>query len=119
MLTALGKALRMLRIERNLYLRDMAEEIGVSSAFLSAVETGSKKAPANLVARICEAYQLNNEESKNLEKAAHDSIGEISIRVKNSQERHLVEAFAKRFPSMNSEEQKRLISVLASGETRK
>ena len=42
-LTAVGKALRKFRIDRDLTLREMAEKIGVTSSLLSSVETGRKK----------------------------------------------------------------------------
>ena len=43
MLTEFGKILRKLRIDRQELLRDMAKNLEVSSAYLSAVETGKRK----------------------------------------------------------------------------
>ena len=40
MINDLGKMLRKIRIEEDERLLDMAENIGVSVAFLSAIETG-------------------------------------------------------------------------------
>lgn len=51
-LTPLGRALRILRIERGWRAKQMAAGIGVSGAFLSAVETGRKPVPADLVERV-------------------------------------------------------------------
>lgn len=45
MLTGIGKFLRKLRIDNEEILKDMADALGVSSAFLSAVENGRKKMP--------------------------------------------------------------------------
>ena len=50
--TALGKFLRKLRVDRDERLYDMAENVGVSSAFLSGVENGHKKASASLINNI-------------------------------------------------------------------
>ena len=43
MITSVGRFLRKLRIDRGKILKTMAETLGVSSAFLSAVENGKKK----------------------------------------------------------------------------
>ena len=43
MLTSIGKFLRKLRMSNGEILRDMAEALEVTSAFLSAVENGKKK----------------------------------------------------------------------------
>jgi len=45
MITEYGKFLRKLRIDQGQILKTMAEKLGVSSAFLSAVENGKKKIP--------------------------------------------------------------------------
>ena len=45
MITSLGTFLRRLRLAKGEILKDMAESLGVSSAFLSAVENGKKKMP--------------------------------------------------------------------------
>lgn len=45
MLTSVGRFLRTLRIDHGEILKDMADVLGVSSAFLSAVENGKKKMP--------------------------------------------------------------------------
>ena len=43
MATTLGVFLRKLRLANDEILKDMAKNLGVSSAFLSAVENGKKK----------------------------------------------------------------------------
>ena len=53
--TKLGIALRKIRLDRQELLKDMADRLKVSSAFLSAVETGKKRPPANFIDRICSA----------------------------------------------------------------
>ena len=45
MITCVGRFLRKLRIDRGEILKTMAETLGVSSAFLSALENGKKKFP--------------------------------------------------------------------------
>jgi transcriptional regulator with XRE-family HTH domain len=115
MLTALGKALRKLRIERDLLLRDMADALGVSSAFLSAVETGRKKAPSDFIEKICKAYNLLKEERQILHEAAENSLTEVSMKMRTEKDRELVLAFAKKFPNLNENERRALLDVLTKG----
>lgn len=56
MVTKLGKELRKLRIDRGLRLYDMAKVIDISTAMLSAVETGRKAAPDGLIDRLASHY---------------------------------------------------------------
>src|SRR5471030_1961778 len=45
MTTQFGKELKKLRIDLGITLMEMAQKINVSSAFLSAIETGRKRIP--------------------------------------------------------------------------
>ena len=49
MITKIGDFLRKLRLDNQQILKDMAEVLGVSSAFLSAVENGKKSMAFNLI----------------------------------------------------------------------
>ena len=49
MLTSIGKFFRKLRIDEGEILKDMAEKLGVSVSFLSAVENGKKRMPFHLI----------------------------------------------------------------------
>jgi transcriptional regulator with XRE-family HTH domain len=104
-----------MRIDRGLLLKNMADAIGVSSAFLSAVETGRKQAPGDLVEKICSAYHLDLEKSLELKKAYEETIKEIRIDLTNltTESRGLALAFAKRFGTLNDREQSRLFSILS------
>ena len=52
MLPSIGRFLRKLRIDNGEILKDMAEALGVSSAFLSAVENGKKKMPEGWIEKL-------------------------------------------------------------------
>lgn len=45
MLTRFGKQLRKLRIDREERLKDMADRLNVTTAYLSAVENGKRTVP--------------------------------------------------------------------------
>lgn len=66
--TKLEKALRGYRITHGLVLKDMAEHLGYSSAFLSAVETGRKKIPSDFFQRLELVYGLTEEKLESIYK---------------------------------------------------
>lgn len=56
MVTAFGKFLRKLRVDRELTLRDMATSLGISSAHLSAMELGKRTIQPQLADKIAAIY---------------------------------------------------------------
>ncbi len=57
-LTPYGKEVRMSRIKAEVTLADMAGFLGVTPAFLSAVETGRRRVPSGLATRVREFFEL-------------------------------------------------------------
>lgn len=115
MLTAFGRALRKLRIDRGLLLKEMAERLSMTSAFLSSVETGRKAIPDGLVARICEAYDLKEEERVQLSRAAAQSIQEIRMKMPNNAseaDREALSVLARTFGNMTDDEKTRFRDLI-------
>lgn len=78
-LTPFGKALRKLRIDKDMLLKEMADGAGVTPAFLSAVEVGRKAIPKNLVDRIADGTRLDAETRIQLRTAADLSASHVEI----------------------------------------
>jgi transcriptional regulator with XRE-family HTH domain len=57
-LTRKGNRFRRARRERGLSLKDAATRIGISPAYLSALERGEDEPSSNIVARIADAYLI-------------------------------------------------------------
>ena len=117
MLTTFGKFCRILRIESNQLLKDMADVLNVSSAFLSAVENGKKEVPSTWFEKIKTAYSLDNEESNRLLSAIEDTKKELKINLENmsSEDRILALSFARKleaFSQMDEETKKEFRSFL-------
>lgn len=116
MLTPFGKELRKLRIDRELRLGQMAKMLDVSAAFLSAVETGRKKVPQDMIKDIAKKLKLAGAEMARLEAAATDSP--VSVRIPlaqaDSRSRDLAVGFARRFPTLTEQEKESLHLVLFS-----
>jgi transcriptional regulator with XRE-family HTH domain len=114
MLTELGKILRKIRIDRQELLRDMAETLGVSAAYLSAVENGKRNAPAAWIDKIIQAYRLNPDEAKQLRSAFDESKDELRISLQrvSAQQRNTAISFAKALEGLSDEELERIMKVV-------
>lgn len=114
MLTEFGKALRKIRIDKQLLLKDMASSLEVSSAYLSAVETGKRRIPQDWVGKIASIYSLNREEQDDLQNAADDSVLDVTISLENvsAQKRNAVLSFARALDGLDDEDLKRIMSSM-------
>ena len=113
--TKLGIALRKIRLDRQELLKDMADRLKVSSAFLSAVETGKKRPPANFIDRICSAYELSEDEKKELQLAADMSLDEIKIDLtdSSSMQRQAAVSFAKALNDLTDDEISKIMRIFS------
>jgi len=77
-MTPFGAKVRELRAARGILLKKMADDLGVSSAYLSALEHGHRGRPGpGLVLQICGYFDLiwdEAEELKRLGSASHPRI---------------------------------------------
>lgn len=120
MLTEFGKKLRALRIQHGKTLFDLGGMLNLSTAFLSAVETGRKAVPAELASRIAQALQLSLAEAQDLERAAAKSVSTVNLTLEGRSDRakELAVAFARRFDSMSDADVKALLENLGSSNKR-
>ena len=70
-MTPFGERLRDLRAARGLALKDMAEGLGVSAAYLSALEHGQRGRPnRRFVHRVCQYLGIIWDEAEDLQRLA-------------------------------------------------
>lgn len=114
MLTRFGKQLRSLRIENDLRLKDMADELGVTVAYLSAVENGKRAVPDSWIIKLIEQYSLSEEEAIKLQKAACENKKDIKINLENANEYEagLALSFARKFRTLSVEQVNELQRIL-------
>ena len=62
MTTDIAKFLRKLRIDSDESLGDMADRIGLSAAYLSAIENDKRTAPEDMKEHLFKAYSLSEEQ---------------------------------------------------------
>ena len=79
-MTPYGDRMRKLRAERNVTLKDMAEALGVSSAYLSALEHGKRGRPGwHLIQRILAYFNIIWDEADDVVRLARISHPRITI----------------------------------------
>lgn len=79
-MTPLGQKLRSMRAERNITMKGMAEAIGVSPAYLSALEHGRRGAPTwYLVQRVITFFNVIWDEAEEIERLAQISHPRVVI----------------------------------------
>lgn len=79
-MTPFGERVRALRKARGVTLKQMAQELGVSSAYLSALEHGHRGRPSWwLVQQICGYFHVIWDEAEELQRLAHLSHPRIVI----------------------------------------
>lgn len=119
MLSIFGKTVRKLRIDKGVTLKAMAEALGKTSAYLSAVETGRKNPPDQLVRNIAAFFDLSQSEVGDLIKAAHESRSEVNISMMgfNDAQREVAAAFARQFSSLTEDELNQIRGLLGKKKT--
>jgi Zn-dependent peptidase ImmA (M78 family)/transcriptional regulator with XRE-family HTH domain len=95
-LTPFGVAIRKLRLDKGMRLLDLAAQLNVSAAYVSAIETGRKTIPDGYVLAVGRAMKLSTEELSTLRRAADRTRKEVRIEKLPEDQRELVAAFARR-----------------------
>lgn len=98
-LTPFGKAVRKYRVDQGETQLEVAQAIGVSVAFLSALETGKKNVPDEVLTKIASHFNLTVTDTENLRRDAWISRKEVTINMQNinNRDRELVAGFARKF----------------------
>lgn len=77
--TKFGELFRILRIKHHEVLADAKEFLGVSTAFISSVESGKKSVPDDWADKISHHYELSREEKEELIDAIDQSKKTMKI----------------------------------------
>jgi transcriptional regulator with XRE-family HTH domain len=102
MLTPFGVAVRKLRLDKGMRLLDLAEAIGRTSAFISAVETGRKPIPDAYLLSVARAMKLSASEIRELRRAADRTRKDVPVGNLPADQRELVAAFARKIDELPS-----------------
>ena len=121
MKTTLGAFLRKLRLQHGEKLKDMAENLNVSSAFLSAVENGKKKMPDSWYHKLASLYNLSVKQQEDLKTAVIESGETVELNIKDisSNNRELAICLARHFDTLDEETSKEIFAILKRKEDEK
>ena len=114
MLTAFGKELRKLRITVGELIRDMANKLGVTASYLSAVETGKRQIPDGWVGKISDLYSLSSDEKDTLQRAADASVLSVKFNLDGMTDRRRQTAvlFAREFSELDDQKLEQIRMLL-------
>lgn len=79
MISKFGVCIRSIREQEKDSLRQMAIKLGVSAAFLSAMEVGRKTIPIEYVEKIKKIYNLSDEQQIQLENSIYETNKRVPI----------------------------------------
>lgn len=79
MVSKFGLCIKEIREKENDSLRQMAIKLGVSAAFLSAMEVGRKNIPIEYLEKIKSIYHLTKEEEIKLEDSIYETNKKVPI----------------------------------------
>ena len=113
MRTRLGDFLRSIRMRNNISLRNMATDLGISPAFLSAVENGKKKMPDSWFELIPNTYDLDESDVEEFKDIAYESFDVVELNIANASEssKRLAIRFARRFEDIDEKTSEELLKI--------
>jgi transcriptional regulator with XRE-family HTH domain len=116
-MTPFGERVRQLRRERGLLLKDMAAHLGVSSAYLSALERGERGKPTwTLIQGVIQYFNIIWDEADELARLADVSDPKVKIDTSGTNPRKTLFAnrLAREIGALNDEEVDALLAILDS-----
>ena len=118
-MTPFGKMLRQERKERGMLLADMASKLGISSPYLSQLETGAKPLKETFVEKAIRFLDLNQTDAEAIRRAAAKSlpanVDSVTIDLRPNatvRDRELASNFALSFNRLKPETKARLREML-------
>ncbi len=102
-ITAFGKLLRKLRIEEDLLLKDMAKNLNISAAQLSAIELGKRSINPEIVDNLISSYNLTNVEEIHEIAAISQPSQKIDLQDATDSQKKLMVTFARSFTELSDE----------------
>lgn len=116
-MTPFGERLRQLRAERGWSLKQMAEALGVSAAYLSALEHGRRGRPTHaMVVAVCAQLNIIWDEADELHRLARLSHPRITVDTAglSAAATELANLLAERIRKLPPEQVEQLLAILKS-----
>ena len=120
-MTPFGERVRQLRRERGLLLKDMAAQLGVSSAYLSALERGERGKPTwALIQGVLQYFHIIWDEADELARLADLSDPRVKIDTASCDPRAtlLANRLAREIRSLSGDDLERMLAILDGAQER-
>lgn len=117
MLTEFGKTLRKMRIDCGEIIKNMADKLGCTASYLSAVETGKRPVPDEWVDKIVELYNLDSDDAQKLRTESMAEAKSIKIDINNlfGNKRETAILFAREFSDVDESTSEKIRELLQRG----
>lgn len=115
MLTELGKFLRKIRIDNGELLKEMANNLKISPANLSAIENGKRNPQQKMITTIIKKYKLNKYDQEKIWNIYSKIKNEISLSFdKNLSEKHrnVGLVFIRQFNQLSTTQVEEILNIL-------
>ena len=114
MINAIGRFLRKIRIDHNEILKNMADKLGVTSSYLSAVENGKRIFPDEWEDTLNGFYGFTDRQKSDFKNAVVDSKEAFELNAKGAakQNRELAYVFARKFKDLDEDTVKKIKELL-------
>ena len=114
MTTEFGKTVQQLRQLAGLTLYEVSQKLGLSSAFLSAIENGRKRVPEDFVERLAKAMPVVQKKMSELEALANQARQQVVVPLHKAtkQDADLATSLARKFNSLSEEQKKHIQAIL-------
>lgn len=114
-MTPFGERMRRMREARGIALKDMARDLQISAAYLSALEHGRKGLPSPiLVQQICAYFGIIWDEAEELERLVRLSDPRVTVETGGLSPKHTLAAnlLARRIAALDEAGLDRLLALL-------
>lgn len=120
MISKFGICIRKIRNEKKDSLRQMAQKLDISAAFLSAMEVGRKLVPVEYIEKVKQIYNLTSEQEAELENSIYETNNRVHIELSlmNDAQKDVSLLFARKIKNADEDLLERLKEVLIDEENK-
>lgn len=115
-MSVLGKMLKTERLNRDWVLRDMAEELGITPAQLSHIETGRRRLSEETLDKLVVILSYNDVQRQRLKKAAEETYTPSSVKINlldyNESDQEMLYRFARNFKEIDEKKKEQIRKIL-------
>lgn len=114
MSTIFGDAIQRIRQAAGMTLFEVASLMGLSSAFLSAIENGRKRVPDDFLQRWTAVLEVNDVQLRELQSKIAQTRGEVVVPLPgaSTQDADLATALARKFSTLSDSQKERMRAIL-------